>query len=286
MGTNRFGVNQFVPIGSVAMAIELGTNWYVDVKDRVRELREALGWSQDTLGKRANDSAAKGEKPWHRVQISKIERGDNKLSSVDARARVARAFGMSGAQLAQYLNGGMSVDQAVAIARGSVKDEPRSKATPAAPAETQFETDDPGLPVGAEDATQFELALFKAMASGEFLPEEFDATRSAIREIGFLLKKDIDLDVEARSWLTAARHLRRTGRLLTTAAIAAETSFIKSSPQAKAEAEARDAALNERAAQAARDMGVEPGSGSHVKATILANLARQKKSVRDSEDDE
>ena len=74
-----------------------------DIGDRVRALRKLIGKTQ-------LDAALRGG--FARSDLAKIETGRNKISSMRAREGLAKGFGLSLADLNDYLAGRMGVDEA------------------------------------------------------------------------------------------------------------------------------------------------------------------------------
>lgn len=75
---------------------------------RLRALRSCFGWSQETLAERAGVA---------RIEVLRAEGGRNRLSSFKMRAGLAKAFGLSVEHFAAYLDGELSYDSAVEMAR-------------------------------------------------------------------------------------------------------------------------------------------------------------------------
>jgi transcriptional regulator with XRE-family HTH domain len=245
------------------MVTDLGTVWHVDVKTRVKALRTALGLSQEELAKRA----AHG---WHRVYISKIERGDNAVTSYEAREALAQGFGLPISDLVAYLEGRLTLEQATARRKAA---EPASP-TPEPPVAVRAEpSSEPRPPT--DDADPLELALFAAMDPKQFAPSEFDGVRQAMRESSFLLKPEYDLVEMAREWLVAARQLRREGHKLTTAAITAQAAIGKS-PHARKVAAEIDAGFKKELDERTAKLPVDAEGAASIKGEIAANLKRMK----------
>lgn len=105
MGSNMNRVNKNVPRGALAGRTDAGSSWNVDdsekgkvVGQRVLALREALGMKQHEV---ANGMRAGLD----RSRVAKIERGDNQLSSNQARRELAQAFRIPRDDLGDYLDG-------------------------------------------------------------------------------------------------------------------------------------------------------------------------------------
>src|SRR5262245_16800769 len=75
-----------------------------NVYDRIRELREALGLTQEEL-------AARSGGRFDRIRVNKIENGRNKLRSYQARAGLAEAFGVPPDLLASYVDGTTQLEE-------------------------------------------------------------------------------------------------------------------------------------------------------------------------------
>ena len=74
------------------------------IAERVRELRKALGMTQEGLGERGGKD---------RVVITHIENGHNKASSMALRVALAKGFDLSIEDMNAYLDGEISVRQAL-----------------------------------------------------------------------------------------------------------------------------------------------------------------------------
>jgi transcriptional regulator with XRE-family HTH domain len=74
--------------------------------DRVKELRGLLDLSQQKVGELSGLG---------RIAIVKIEGGHNQLSSFEARAKLARGFGLSIEQLCAMLDGSLSPSEAMKL---------------------------------------------------------------------------------------------------------------------------------------------------------------------------
>lgn len=82
--------------------------WKRERGQRVRALREKLGWKQDTI-------ADRGKFP--RDRMSKFESGDNAASTADALLLLANGFGMPRESMVAYLDKELEIDDAIAIIR-------------------------------------------------------------------------------------------------------------------------------------------------------------------------
>ena len=80
----------------------IDTDWHVDIARKVRQLREALGLTQEKVAQDAGP-------PWTRPYVAKIERGDNQVSTVQARRRLARGLGVEVDRLSAYLEDRLSL---------------------------------------------------------------------------------------------------------------------------------------------------------------------------------
>ena len=74
----------------------ISTDWHVDIAKKVRQLREALELTQEKVAQDAGP-------PWTRPYVAKIERGDNQVSTVEARRRLAKGLGVDVDSLSAYL---------------------------------------------------------------------------------------------------------------------------------------------------------------------------------------
>jgi transcriptional regulator with XRE-family HTH domain len=72
----------------------------------IRELRNRLKLTQEVVAERAGE-------PWTRPSVAKIERGDNQLSTLDARRRLARGLGVDVTRLSRYIEGEIGIDDVV-----------------------------------------------------------------------------------------------------------------------------------------------------------------------------
>lgn len=174
------------------------TVWTMNVQKRAVALRERLGLTQEQIAEAAG--MAQGH-------YAKIESGKNKASTAGVRQGLARAVGVSLEAISAYFDGDLTLD-ALLAGRGSSTTAPTTRTTP----------------IGDGDAElmgQLDAELFNAMDTRHFASQDFDATRSAFREVAFLIREGTDLASMARRWLTAARQLRHEGKPVTTTTIAA-----------------------------------------------------------------
>jgi transcriptional regulator with XRE-family HTH domain len=94
------------------MPVALCTDPDMDGEDRyrigkrVRALREALKLTQERVAENAGGN-------WTRPYVAKIERGDNQVSTVEARRALARGLQIDEAQLGDYLDGKVELDAVV-----------------------------------------------------------------------------------------------------------------------------------------------------------------------------
>lgn len=80
------------------------------IKERVRELRLAIGMTQSELAIRSGVD---------RLAIVRVETGRNQLTSYPLRAAMARGFGLSLDIFSALVDGTISVEQAIALRSGS-----------------------------------------------------------------------------------------------------------------------------------------------------------------------
>ena len=85
-----------------------------DPSTRARELRVALSLSQEAFAERAGID---------RGEVSKVERGENKVTSARMRDAFARAAGVTPDRLGDYLSGRLSLAD---LLRADVTHEPKS----------------------------------------------------------------------------------------------------------------------------------------------------------------
>lgn len=97
---------------------------------------------------------------------------------------------------------------------------------------------------------------------------DLDAVRSALAGVS-LQEGPGDLGWAARRWLDGAAALRRRGQRVTAGALLAEVTV------STADAE-RSANANAAGDQAARELGVEPGSAAHLVETLAKSRGRKK----------
>lgn len=200
-----------------------------EIAAMVKALRERLGLSQQAVADRGG---------FPRPQLAKIETGHNKLSTADMRRQLALGLGVTVRTLEAYIEGGMTLDDAVSTVTG-----PEAQTTAIA------DTDD-GRAIGH--------ALVQAIKPGRHELEDLDAVRSLLKGVELLQdeRDGFDLVGAAGRWLDAAAYLRRRGRSVTAGAVlvqstAAPESFIE-----------RAAAANAEGDRKARELGVEPGSAA------------------------
>jgi transcriptional regulator with XRE-family HTH domain len=227
---------------------ELGSNWHVGTKDRVITLREALKLSQDDLARRADPT-------WIRVNISKIETGRNKLSTVDAREKLARGFGLTVQDLTAYLDGRIDVDEA----------RRRAQSIPP-PSEGPRVERDPTPPFDPADAVSpLEAALSHAFDGTRHLVRDLDAVRAVLRNSFQMQASDTDLVEAARRWLDGAAQLRAEGVAVTVGNLVFRVTVgRKPSAHDRATAERTDVEAETRQRSEAKEEGVEWGSKRHV----------------------
>lgn len=184
----------------------------MDVKDRVRALRKALGLTQETIAQRAGHG-------WIRSNVAKIENGHNRVTSHGVRVRLAQGFGLSERDLSAYIEGKLSLQDALGIAQDGVY------------------TDT--LPVLRDEPSQAESVLDHAIGSAfdpsrHFL-RDLDAVRLAMRGAAKFESVLHEKLVEAAShWLDLAVVLRKRGVTVTTDALVLElTRELMAGPDSK-----------------------------------------------------
>lgn len=151
---------------------------------RIRELREAKGWSQKTLGEKVSVSQA---------TISRLEKNEvEKRPDPTLALRLARALGV---KLEEVWD-----DTDEAAGPGS---------SPPQPHEQHAEV----------DVKAYEKALYGAGAKLDHV-EDVDPARAALRQVIPLALHPVDPDDAAREWLAAVAALREAGREPTPLAIA------------------------------------------------------------------
>jgi len=118
----------------------LGTIQHVIPKlvrnDRLRVLREAFGWSQEQLAKRAGPIPPKG-KFLTRTEINKIENGANKATTDRIRAGLSIAFGVDRDTMAAFLDERIGVPDLIRQSHTrEIPPQPAAGETPAPPSAT------------------------------------------------------------------------------------------------------------------------------------------------------
>lgn len=159
----------------------------------VKELRESLGMTQEELSVRA------GFPGGSRVYVAKIETGRNELSTIAARERVAKGFGLSREQLDAYLEGRTTLEATAAIARAEAPPPPPKVQVPL------YERD------GYEPESPFDGALIAELDKARHSLRDLDAVRAATAGVVKLSALHPHLALCARSWLDAAAALRKRG---------------------------------------------------------------------------
>lgn len=230
------------------MVTELGTNWYVETKDRVKALRKALGLTQEAVGERAGygDNA--------RVYVSKIERGDNQVSTVKARTQLARGFGLSPDDLAAYLEGYLSMEDAAELARGGKPTAPK----PIAP-ELVVVREPTGPAVPGEVLSAFEETLLALLrADDRFTFADSDAVRALFPIGAPLMRVGVDLVDTVRGWALAARRLRLDGKSTDPTSVMGLASMTGKGALAEQAAAKHDAEIQQHAKDKATERGYAP----------------------------
>lgn len=171
-----------------------------EIADRVRALREALGLRPYQVAQRGGYSRGNA------AYISKIERGDNNVSTIDARRKLARGFGLSVAQLEAYLEGRVPLAATVRLVRA-----------PEAAEEVLEDDGPPPDPPHPEDeeVDPLEPALLWALDRERHSMRDLDAVRSVVRGTARMSAPGADLVHAARAWLDAAARLRKRGVAVT-----------------------------------------------------------------------
>jgi len=89
----------------------------MNISDRVRALRKALGLTQETMGTRVGMT---------RIDINHIEAGRRRLTTHDVRVRFADGLGVPTAILDAYLAGNLALDVIAGMAKGSASSDPEA----------------------------------------------------------------------------------------------------------------------------------------------------------------
>lgn len=204
-------------------------NRHMDVAKLARALRVRAGLTQDQVAERAG---------LRRDEVTKVENGTNRASSARVRGGLAQAFGLTPAELEGYLSGAVALE-ALPV--------PALKA-----AEPRTERDPEGL--GS--------VLWAAADRERHTLGDLDAVRAILGGEVNLNAREGDVVATARAWLDGAAALRRKGQRVTAAALLVQlTAGDRAGPE-------RAAAANAAGDQAARDLGVEPGSAADAVAKL------------------
>lgn len=91
-----------VPEGTIAMSLAEGTFLHVETRERIRALRQMLGMTQQQV-------ADKSDGRLDRLDVVKLENGQNGGSSARVHEGLAAAFGVSTPDLSAYLDGGLTL---------------------------------------------------------------------------------------------------------------------------------------------------------------------------------
>lgn len=238
------------------MDMTVDTNRYVStIADKALALRKALGLTQEALGKRA------GYPNNPRVYVAKIERGDNKLSTVAAREQFAQGVGLEIDALGAYLDGKKSLEDVL----GNRPLEPIATSAHLSPVE----------PVIDEAQSPLEAALANAFNPKKHTLKDLDAVRASLRKTHQWQAEDADFVEAARTWLDAAARLRRAGKPVDAESLVyALTLGTKALPHQIERAEQRDAAETAEAEAELRALGGEPGQGAAM-GERLKRLAKK-----------
>jgi len=241
------------------MEFQTGTNWHVSVAEKVKALRVALKLTQDELGERA------GYPENGRVYVSKIERGDNKVSTIKAREQLAKGFGLTPDDLSAFLEDRMSVEEALRCV-GRKGDKVDAPAT---------------IPAVDDAQSAVEAALGQAFDAKVHTLRDLDAVRGSIRRIHKLEATEADFIEAARTWLDAAARLRRHGKTVDLEALlVAVTLGTKALPHQIERAEQRDEAVTAEAEAELRGLGGEPGQAAAM-GERLKRLAKRSQGTDD-----
>jgi transcriptional regulator with XRE-family HTH domain len=106
--TEAARVNKNVSEGAFDAPSSACTVWNVPVADRVKELRKTLGFSQEQVAVR---SFVDDEDQVRRIEMVKIENGQNQLTSHPKRKALARGLGISHHLLNAYLDEEIDLDE-------------------------------------------------------------------------------------------------------------------------------------------------------------------------------
>lgn len=96
--------------GSTLEHVSKKTPRGIAIGKRVRELYKALGWTQESTADRSGELLT-------RTQFNRIVCGESQLGSAKQRDGLAVAFGLTEAQIKAFIEGRLSVDDAVRIIR-------------------------------------------------------------------------------------------------------------------------------------------------------------------------
>lgn len=232
----------------------------MSVAERVRELREALGLTQQDVADRSGGRLNQGT-------LAKVEGGLNKGTGASTRGGLASAFGVTLDSLEAYLAGTLGLD--VLLARRAA---PSDTAGQGVEAEAQRIPEDDEVP--AETAL---FAVFRSAPANAYALKDFDSARAAIRKAPRKEIEGADLHDLARRILDAARQLRSEGKPTTVEGILWRTAVGRSLREAEVEAEINRAEKAEVDASL-RAKGYEPGQGrASLEAKRDAMLAKKAK---------
>jgi transcriptional regulator with XRE-family HTH domain len=160
----------------------------MDTGAAVRALRERLGLSQEAVAERGG---------FTRSEMSKIESGANKLSSLAMLQKLASGFGVSPVRLTQYVAGRISLDQMMDLSEEEI-----SAAHIAAGVAARQQAATPQRTIA------FESSLKRAFKAGDFEIADLDAVRGVFGASAASLGGLARLDEAAVKWLSAAKKLR------------------------------------------------------------------------------
>lgn len=181
------------------------------VGDKVRALRDRRRWTQAELADRS------GSDTLRRAYVAKVEIGLNLATSYELRAALAKGFGLSLEEFDAYLDGRLSVDEAVR--RGEEID-----GDPLAMLGHEVEIPKrpvPPLPaVGAEQAWQ--TTLWQVASQMRDDPADYLAVQKALSRPLVPQEWGLDPKAVARGLLYAARALHNRAAPVTVETLLAE----------------------------------------------------------------
>jgi transcriptional regulator with XRE-family HTH domain len=226
----------------MVLVFDTDNNRSMDVHNRVKALRKALGLTQQALADRTGGKISQ-------QYLARIEGGQNKARSWLAREGLAQGFGLSVDDFDAYLSGALPL----AEARGRAHPPPPG----AGPGELRVVPDDPGPAlVIAEPETPLVEALGYVYDKHEHVMADVDGVRRALARMAAREHNAASADLldAARTWLDAAAALRKDGVPVTADALLWRVAVGRDPRE-----QARVRAASEAATTAARELAAREG---------------------------